>query len=261
MHYDIEPYLLAEYSGAARWPIFRAYLQLLGEAHTLATSEHLLFEVAIPFWFDTIVIPPARESDSAVLTPLSEQIIDRTDSVALMDYRTMADGPNGTVAHGASELRYASASGRRVMLGLETVALPDRDVYRFYGQGMPGLPTSAGDKMWVVTVRSNNATVMHLLQGAGVQRLREEVVARTDTSESNLRHWEILVRVPVPATGITFYDLGAKALRDVIDATRSAARRYPAFGGIAIHYYTSYRRLLKVEKPDTARRRPDVTRP
>ena len=63
---------------------------------------------AIPFWFDTVVIPPSPEDDPAVLRPLSEQVIDHTDSVALMDYRTAGVGSNGTLALGESELLYAS---------------------------------------------------------------------------------------------------------------------------------------------------------
>ena len=122
---------------------------------------------AIPFWFDTVVIPPSPEDDPAVLRPLSEQVIDHTDSVALMDYRTAGVGSNGTLALGESELLYASQQGRRVVLGLETTALPDRDVYRFYDRGSPGLPVTVGKKAWVVAVQRGEAAVMYLLRGDG----------------------------------------------------------------------------------------------
>ena len=251
LHYDVEPYLLAEYSGAARWPILRDYLRLLERAHALAQSADLSFEAAIPFWFDTVVIPPGLEDDPAVLRPLSEQVIDRTDSVALMDYRTMGVGPNGTLAMGESELLYASQKGRRVVLGLETTMLPDRDVYRFYDRGSPGLPATAGDKAWVVAVQRGEEAVMYLLRGDGLRRLREDLKAngRIDSRTTTVRHWEVLVQIPVPASRITFYDLGPSELHEVIDITRASARRYPAFSGIAVHYYKSYRRLLEVGDP------------
>ena len=255
LHYDVEPYLLAEYSGAARWPILRNYLRLLERAHALLQSAYLVFEVAIPFWFDTVVIPPAREDDPAVLRPLSEQVIDHTDSVALMDYRTVGVGPDGTLAMADSELQYASQLGRRVVLGLETTALPDRDVYRFYDRGSPGMPAVPGDKAWVVAVQRDDEAAMYLLRGDGVRRLRQDLESREkgDSGASTVvRHWEVGVQIPVPASRITFYDLGPSALQDVIDVTRIVAGRYPAFGGIAVHYYKSYRRLLEVGDPDPA---------
>ena len=49
LHYDVEPYLLAGYSGATRWPILRGCLRLLERANALSQSADLIFEVAIPF--------------------------------------------------------------------------------------------------------------------------------------------------------------------------------------------------------------------
>ena len=247
MHYDVEPYLLDDYVGAGRWPILRGYLELLERAGDLTRAHDLVFEVAIPFWFDSVVIPPPAGSGSAMLRPLSEQVIDRTDSVAIMDYRTFADGPNGTLAHGESELAYASTQGRRVLLGLETTALPDRDVYNFYGRGLPGLPPERPDAplesaatLWVVAVRTDTTSTLHLLSRPALEQRRATLA--TGQGDREVRHWEIRVHVPVPASTITFHDLGADALHEVVAATRASARRHPAFGGIALHYYTAYRR-------------------
>jgi hypothetical protein len=252
LHYDVEPYLLDDYDGAARWPILRGYLRLLERAHALSQAADLSFEVAIPFWFDSIVIPPVPEDDMVVLKPLSEEVIDRTDSIALMDYRTVSDGSNGTKSLGESELLYASQRGRGVVLGLETTMLPDRDVYRFYGLGEPGLPETPGDSAWVVAVGWHEETSGYLVRGDGVRRLRESLASRgTSNSETSpIRHWEVGVQIPVAASQITFYDLGPSALHKVIDETRAWARRYPAYGGMAVHYYESYRRLLEVGDPD-----------
>ena len=106
---------------------------------------------------------------------------------------------------------------------------------------------SADDKMWVVAVRDHDTATMHLLRGDGLQDLRENLAYLDRGAEAQVRHWEIVVHVPVPASGITFHDLGPRALHDVVDTTRAAAGRHPAFGGIAIHYYTSYRRLLDAD--------------
>ncbi len=245
VHYDVEPYLLESYAGPRRSPILRGYLHLLERAQALSRSAALLFEVAIPFWFDSVVISPGREDDPAVLRLLSEQVLDRVDSVAIMDYRTTDEGPNGTVAHGLSELRYGTRHGQRVVIGLETTRLADSDVYRFYGAGVPGLPPVIGDRQWVVAIQNDGDTVMNLVSGDALQQLATTADAGSASSQT-MRHWEVLVHVPVPASRVTFHDLGPSALHAVMDRTRAAARRYGAFGGIAIHEYRTYRRLLEV---------------
>ena len=95
---------------------------------------------------------------------------------------------------------------------------------------------------------------MYLLRGDGLRRLREDLEAggRGESRTFTVRHWEVLVQIPIPATRITFYDLGPSALHEVIDVTRAQARRYPAYSGIAVHYYKSYRRLLEVGDPGQA---------
>lgn len=70
--------------------------------------------------------------------PLIEQIIEVTDNVALMDYRTAAGGNNGIIALAQNELSYASLKNKDVFIGLETKPLSD-DNLSFASIGLTGL--------------------------------------------------------------------------------------------------------------------------
>ena len=94
-------------------------------------------------------------------------------------------------------------------------------MYRFYDRGSPGLPATVGKKAWVVAVQRDEAAGMYLLRGDGLRRLREDLESggRGESRTFTVRHWEVLVQIPIPATRITFYDLGPSALHEVIDVT------------------------------------------
>ena len=86
---------------------------------------------------------------------MSDRVIDLVDTVAIMDYRTEAGGSNGTVAHAADELAYATRVGKTVQVALETTFIPDepgRTIPSFF----PALPATVdGLKTAVVTIVSS----------------------------------------------------------------------------------------------------------
>lgn len=114
LHFDVEPYLLAEWS-TDREAVASQYVDLLEALVVVAREGGARLGVDTPFWFDTQ--PLTR---SAQTRPLSEWIAERVDRLVLMDYRDQVDGSDGIVAHAGAELAYASAIGREVIVGVET---------------------------------------------------------------------------------------------------------------------------------------------
>jgi len=112
---DIEPHVLDQWA--------QQKMQLLGQFLELgqafmelkrASGQSLPVGPAIPFWLDGI------ELDwHGTTKPVSEQVIDIYDYVALMDYRDHADGPDGIVSLGAEEMEYANRRHKKVVIGID----------------------------------------------------------------------------------------------------------------------------------------------
>lgn len=79
-----------------------------------ASGQPLLVGPAIPFWLDGIELEwNARKK------PVSEQVIDTYDYVALMDHRDHAAGDDGLISHAKDEIAYAGRHRRKVVIGVE----------------------------------------------------------------------------------------------------------------------------------------------
>ncbi len=141
IQYDIEPYLLPEFKTEKQAWILEHYIELFMEISDRISGKDLVFSAAIPFWFDS---PDPYTKQIRTVTvdglkkPLMEQIIDVTDNIAIMDYRTVADGNNGIIALAQNELSYASLKNKEVFIGLETKPLSD-DNLSFAAIGLTGL--------------------------------------------------------------------------------------------------------------------------
>ncbi|MEQ8226184.1 MAG: hypothetical protein ABRQ37_27970, partial [Candidatus Eremiobacterota bacterium] len=122
IQYDIEPYLLPEFKTEKQGWILENYIELLTKISGRTSEKGLVFSAAIPFWFDS---PDQYTKQIRTVTvdglkkPLIEQIIDVTDNIAIMDYRTAAEGNNGIIALAQNELTYASLKNKEVFIGLE----------------------------------------------------------------------------------------------------------------------------------------------
>jgi hypothetical protein len=112
---DIEPHILD------RWA--QEKLQLLGQFLDLgealmelkrASGQALLVGPAIPFWLDGIVLERQGRA-----RPVSEQVIDIYDYVALMDYRDHAAGPDGIVSLAEDKMKYAERVHKKVVIGID----------------------------------------------------------------------------------------------------------------------------------------------
>ena len=244
-HYDIEPYLLPGFGGPARDAIIAGYLSVLKRIAAISRPAQLRFEVAIPFWFDSIRIHRSSRAVEGSLSyrVLSEAVIDLVDAVAIMDYRTHADGSNGTVALAASELEYASETGKRVRIGLETGFLANEEVLRFEGKGETGLPHRESSRPWIVVGSSSDGTHLYVVPSSRLGELPARL-RRDNVGTASIRHWRAAQRVRIDSRRLTFYDVGIERLRSVISESTAEMRGYTAFEGFAIHYDRPYRRLL-----------------
>ncbi len=116
IHFDIEPHLLPNWDDE-RDNLLLAYLEL-GRAivdlrHTSGTEIPIAPD--IPFWLDSIVLEWEGNTRS-----VAEHLIRLFDSVTLMDYRNVARGSDGIIAHATLEMDIAERAGRRVVVGVET---------------------------------------------------------------------------------------------------------------------------------------------
>jgi len=117
VHFDVEPYTLAEWD-ADFAATARGWLDLMDGLAVLAHDGGLELVADVPFWWDG----SSRAVDWGGRTKLlSEHAADVTDRLVLMDYRDTASGSDGIIALGADELAYAAAHGSRVVLGVETI--------------------------------------------------------------------------------------------------------------------------------------------
>ncbi len=136
VHFDVEPHQLAEWKagGASEAQIASEFVDLLVELHQVTAGTGLRLSVDIPFWYDGR--PLTR---GGTTKPLSEWVADSVDRVVLMDYRDAADGSDGIIAHAADELAYGAASGKQVVVGVETLCNLDPPKITFCEEGSAAL--------------------------------------------------------------------------------------------------------------------------
>jgi hypothetical protein len=253
IHFDIEPYLLPGFRGARRQSIVTGYLDLLAETARRASIAGLEFGVDIPFWYDS----PDDLTGELTLVEYrgvrrfaSEHVIDLVDSVAVMTYRTSAYGADSIVALADGELRYARAKGKRVWIGFETTDLPDEDLIEFGGEPGRGLPTRAPADRTVVIEPGPGTGTVWVQPRAGWDALRAKLEARMPgVSDALPLWWPVRRVVSVPGAKLTFFRLGAARLDEAMRQVLLELGRRPSFGGLAIHDYLGYRKLLSPAPP------------
>lgn len=250
VHYDVEPYLVPGFQGPRRGEILDGWVRLVSDMARVAHDGGLKVGVDIPFWLDA----PDEETGeplTAVLdgrsAPVLEHLLGAVDQLAIMDYRTRPDGPDGIVAHAWGEMEAAEAAGVNVLLGLETGPLADEDLYTFTGPGVEGLPPAEG--RWVVLAPGEGrSAAVWLVDGpGGAAALRADLGVPPGAEPvglSGVRHWPAGTPIRVAADKQSFGSLGPDALRAAAARTVAAFQGERAFAGIAYHSYTSLKALL-----------------
>jgi len=141
IHYDNEPYLLLGWHDPQRRErILREFLELNNRLEREARAAGLAYGVDIPFWWheaDERTGRPAGlvEYDGKSL-PADFHCIQMLDNVGVMDYRDIADGADGIVAHAEPLLEYGDRAGRaKIYIGVETFAYAPTRVW--FALGLP----------------------------------------------------------------------------------------------------------------------------
>ncbi len=211
---------------------------------------------------------------------VSRHLIDMLDSVTLMDYRNSAPGNDGIIAHAAGEMSYGTKAGKRVRIGVETLPQKPSPAVFLAGlsekqwTGMRGQPllyeralngyrikSFAGGGERYIGLETRGAPDQNFLDslkvlasGLGLspvtegERSRRLSKARSAVSANEYTAFNA-VDLPgfaafsvnsVPLAKITF---DGKTQREMDRTLRSVEEYFsaaPAFGGIAIHAYSSY---------------------
>ncbi len=140
VHYDIEPYLLEQWSDPQRrvvimQDLLNYYAQAGERIHQSAPGMTLSCD--IPFWFDTQTsedgLPLAVEF-AGQTKPVQQHIQDLCDYVGIMSYRREAVGPNSITGLVADELAYAKKIGKTICPAVETGEYPAVPTISFHGQ-------------------------------------------------------------------------------------------------------------------------------
>jgi hypothetical protein len=256
LHHDIEPYLLAGFHGTRRDQILVDYLGLVAEAANRLRDAGLAYGLDIPFWYDAPdeeSYEPVQVAFKGVRKAASEHLIDLADEVTVMDYRTTAYGADGTIRHARNELEYAASVGKTVWIGLETGPLPDEDLLYLRGAPERGPRTDPGAYIVAEAIGdSTRLTLEHVPEPDSTASLPGLEADRAPL-EGGRVWWKVARRVSVPADKITFARLGVDALQRIMDETAFEFADSPAFGGFAIHYDESLRRLLECRTPENCR--------
>ncbi len=226
IRFDIEPYLLPSFVGVNKENKLKEYLELLEKSKILTKNSNLVLGVDIPFWFDSRNI--YYEPTAAVGgRPVSEHIIDIVDNIGIMDYRTVAYGADGVIAHGSDELRYAEKKGKKVFIGLETVPLPNETIFEFTQNGR-----GKGSQIILETIDDQHVQVSWIPPKVNLPKSDSQILKQISV-------------VNVPSSKITFDKLEPKDLRKVLQHIRFELQKYSSFYGIVIHSYESYRPWLE----------------
>lgn len=227
IRYDNEPYVLPYFSGTRKKSIIKQYITLLETSSQITKNAGIEFGVDIPFWFDEtnqyfkpITLYKGR--------PLSQWVIDSADNIGIMDYRTKAYGPDGTIAHVLGELNYAEKKGKKIWVGLETGRLPDETLLEFSKNG-------SGRKLFIEKTSGTNIKIHVLPEDDKALNLNGITLFETS-------------KVMVPSEKITFFEKSIEELEKIMSKTQLELNHFSSFHGFAVHSYKSYKRMVKKQK-------------
>lgn len=256
VHYDVEPYLVPGYQSPRREEILAGYVALVRAVSEAAHAEGLTAGFDVPFWLDA----PDEETGEVPMVTVDggrasvlDRVVSAADEIAVMDYRTSADGSDGSVAHAAGELAAAAAVGKKVFVAVEAGPLVDEDLYTFRGPPGHGMPEGPGGT-WIVLEPLDTAGTADTAGGTnpstvrvwivGNEPGRKELAARL-SGRRDILYWPAGRPARVPADKQSFHALGAERLKAETDTLSRALSASPAFAGLAYHDYVSLKALLE----------------
>ena len=259
IHHDNEPYLIPGYWGFIREEVMHEYLELCEKSQKLVHESglsHFVYGVDIPFWYEELNFDfdvPVEVTWKGTRKSASFHIIDMVDNVGIMDYRTKADGADGTLVHGRDEIQYANTVGKKVLIGIETYPLPPEifAVFRYNRliqlTNLEKLIENDPRQLFMFLDQSGDLGILYL------RRFREDLKDTPRAIASEISKLKIEgkkevyrteIGVDVPSSKLSFAgmdkDYFLKIYQDTVDYFKSE----PSFAGMAIHYYETYRQLM-----------------
>ena len=243
VRYDIEPYLVPGFQGPGREALLNAYVELIAGVAERAHRGGLAVAVDIPFWFDA----PDEETGVYMEADLAgerkrilEHVMSLVDDIAIMDYRTSADGPDGALAHALGEMDMGERTGAGVFVGVETTRLIDEDLHTFFGPARDGLPTRPGTRWLVLEQGQDGRTRIWVVDG---EEALTELASKTRDAVF-LRHWPAGRPIRIAADKQSFHNLGRERMEAVTGRVVRQFAGREAFLGLAFHDYRGLRELL-----------------
>ncbi|OGH63922.1 MAG: hypothetical protein A3I06_03770 [Candidatus Lindowbacteria bacterium RIFCSPLOWO2_02_FULL_62_12] len=237
------------FGGYRRDWILQNFLLILKKSRDLAHAAGLPYGCDVPFWFDS---PDEFTNEKFIVEfggqrkLVSDHLIDLVDNVGIMDYRTVAYGADGVIAHAGGELEYAAKAGKPIFVGLETFGLPDETQWSFRTDAQAGLPVLAAGTFLFARASGDSGAFYYVPEGG-----LDTFVAWTKTRRIDpaaLRYWRLKEKIFVPSSKVTFAGMPADRLKLAMEQARFELSKIPSFAGFAIHYYETYRDLLSPVK-------------
>ncbi|QMV41269.1 copper amine oxidase N-terminal domain-containing protein [Cohnella cholangitidis] len=126
LHFDIEPYLLADWQTNSK-RILEQWIHNLRWIEQEAEGSGLKMTMDVPYWLPDMKVPDTDYS-------LSAWLLEKFDCLVIMDYRNHALGNNGIVDNAHDILREASALNKQAIVAVETAKSLEGDRVSFYAK-------------------------------------------------------------------------------------------------------------------------------
>lgn len=126
LHFDIEPYLLAEWKTDNK-AVLESWMDNLRLIEKETKDSDMKITLDVPYWLNTVKVPGTEYSFSAWL-------LEKFDCLVIMDYRNFALGKNGIVENANAMMREASTLNKEVIVAVETAKNVESDRTSFYSK-------------------------------------------------------------------------------------------------------------------------------
>ncbi|RNB84851.1 copper amine oxidase N-terminal domain-containing protein [Brevibacillus fluminis] len=133
LHFDIEPYILAEWKTNQKL-VIENWMENMRFIEKETKGSGLKITLDVPFWLHLVKLPNSNYSMSAWL-------MEKADSVVIMDYRNTALGNDGIVANAHTLLREASTLKRQAIVAVETAPSSEGAFTTFYSLNVGAMKT------------------------------------------------------------------------------------------------------------------------
>ncbi|MET3289814.1 UNVERIFIED_CONTAM: hypothetical protein ABID98_002384 [Brevibacillus sp. OAP136] len=133
LHFDIEPYILAEWKTNQKL-VIENWMENMRFIEKETKGSGLKITLDVPFWLHLVKLPNSNYSMSAWL-------MEKADSVVIMDYRNTALGNDGIVANAHTLLREASTLKRQAIVAVETAPSSEGAFTTFYSLSVGAMKT------------------------------------------------------------------------------------------------------------------------